>query len=145
MASTLCLGPDHQPQSEASPRVYRERKARLDDNSFFNLFGAGNCFGDKVERSRTRRPLPVNTLTGQIIGSYGGLDTLRPAQSPTRGEFSSLTLTSTEDNIFRAKTSRRGTLSSLVSCGAPLAFISDRNKVLAFWSEKVDPSFPLVG
>merc|ERR1739845_25067 len=70
MASTLCLGPEHQPQSQGSPRIYQERKARLDDNSFFNLFGAGDCLGAKAERSRTRRPLPVNTLTGAVIGSH---------------------------------------------------------------------------
>ena len=86
MASTLCLGPDHRPQSQASPRIYRERKARLDDNSFFNLFGAGESFTVKGERSRTRRPLPVNTLTGDIIGCYSVGKLSTPAQSPVRGE-----------------------------------------------------------
>merc|ERR1712154_50900 len=85
MASTLSLGPDHRPQTQTSPRIYRERKARLDDNSFFNLFGAGDSFGLKSERSRARRPLPVNTLTGEIIGCYSVQDLSRPAQSPTRG------------------------------------------------------------
>ena len=89
MASTLCLGPEHQPQSQGSPRIYRERKARLDDNSFFNLFGAGDCLGAKAERSRARRPLPVNTLTGAIIGSHSAHqmeETFRPTQSPPRGD-----------------------------------------------------------
>ena len=89
MASTLCLGPDHQPQSQGSPRIYRERKARLDDNSFFNLFGAGDCVGAKVERSRARRALPVNTLTGAIIGSHPAhqleQQTVTPTLSPPRG------------------------------------------------------------
>ena len=91
MASTLCLGPDHQPQSQGSPRIYRERKARLDDNSFFNLFGAGDCLGAKAERSRPRRALPVNTLTGAIIGSSPAQQqqvvveqTFRPSLSPPR-------------------------------------------------------------
>ena len=87
MASTLCLGPDHQPQSQGSPRIYRERKARLDDNSFFNLFGAGDYLGAKAERSRPRRALPVNTLTGAIIGSPPAQQveqTFRPSLSPPR-------------------------------------------------------------
>merc|ERR1712154_571466 len=83
MASTLCLGPDHQPQSQGSPRIYRERKARLDDNSFFNLFGAGDCVGAKAERSRARRALPVNTLTGAIIGSHPAHQLEQPTFTPT--------------------------------------------------------------
>ena len=91
MASTLCLGPDHRPQTQPSPRVYRERKVRLDDNSFFNLFGNGDSHGERVERSersRTRRPLPVNTLTGAIIGCKDGRqvkEVSSPAESPSRG------------------------------------------------------------
>ena len=120
MASTLCLGPDHQPQSQGSPRIYRERKARLDDNSFFNLFGAGDCLGAKADRSRARRALPVNTLTGAIIGSHPAHQmeqTFRPTQSPPRGiiqpgEASDLTVT----KYFRSETSRWRPLSSLVKC-----------------------------
>ena len=137
MASTLCLGPDHQPQSQGSPRIYRERKARLDDDSFFNLFGAGDCLGAKAERSRARRALPVNTLTGAIIGSrpaHQVEQTFRPTQSPPRGKHSQARpghLTETE--CFRSETSRWGPLSSLVKClpRTWLALILEKNEILA--------------
>jgi len=78
MASSIEFG-------EQQPRVYRERSHNMKASSYQNLFGPA------VPRSRPSvrtlqgksvKPLPVNTLTGAVLGLA---DIPVPVSAPTRG------------------------------------------------------------
>ena len=82
---------------DEQPQVYKERAQLLKASSYQNLFGT------PVDRSRPRvrrevrperdqpvrryKPLPVNTLTGDIIGVHDQKQALSVHQPQYRGKF----------------------------------------------------------
>merc|ERR1711942_80062 len=67
------------------PRIYRERAENMKASSHENLFGPAVPRSRPCVRSvqtRTRKPLPVNTLTGAVMGL---VETPAPAAAPARG------------------------------------------------------------
>ncbi|XP_023346519.1 uncharacterized protein LOC111715429 [Eurytemora carolleeae] len=70
--------------SDEQPELLLSRRARQEGDSYKSLFGpppprfpnrrSVSCAPPSANQRRSRKPLPVNPLTGDTLGTKGGLD-----------------------------------------------------------------------